>query len=109
MRREKRKVSPMAKRQPSNAAYGGTPSDGSSGLSTSMIPKSIRIGLWPRRKDFQAQSASPAPGAKWSVSLITTFVPSLGGGSLYQRPLNGLAPGCPRMTSSKLGEIQSAG
>ena len=49
------------------------------------------------------------PGAKWSVSVITTFLPSRAGGSAYHRLGGGASPGGPIPTwSSKPGEIQSA-
>ena len=86
----------------------GPPAFGSGGFTPPISPKSIRIGWWPRRNDFQAQRASPEPGAKWSVSAITTFLPSAAGGSAYQADAGisgfpGNQPG-----SSNPGEIHSA-
>ena len=92
-----RTVSPMAKRAGSNVSNDiGPPAFGSGGFIPPISPKSMRIGWWPRRNVFHAHSASPSPGAKWSVSAITTFLPSAGGGSANQ-PLAGVrgVPGEP--------------
>ena len=56
--RAKRSVSPIARRAGSRDAKEGLPEEGSGGFTPLTIPRSYRIGLWPRTNDFQAHSAS---------------------------------------------------
>src|SRR5215208_2119099 len=56
--RAKRSVSPIARRAGSRDAKEGLPEEGSGGFTPATIPRSYRIGSWPRRNDFQAHSAS---------------------------------------------------
>src|SRR5215208_8427932 len=102
--RAKRSVSPIARRAGSRDAKEGLPEEESGGFTPVTIPRSYRIGLWPRRNDFQAHSASLFMGESWSVSLMMTFAPLFAGGFVDHR-LSCIG----ESTSSKPGEIQSAG
>ena len=60
----KPRVSPMASRAGSNESKDGFPSDGSAGTPPPRMPRSYKIGLWPRRNAFHTHKALLDNGEK---------------------------------------------